>query len=156
MKNKQGISIIEIIITIFIVSALTGMGVAVYINWQKQSKLVNTADEIKSVLIRAQQLATAAAKSSDWGVRFEEGNYTLFAGTFYNQNDPENISWQLSGVEIIEPESIFSDGGDGYIPDVVFRKYQGTTDNVGLIRIRLASDPTWIRNVEVFSSGQIR
>ena len=155
MLNKKGISIIEIMITVFIISALTGMGAAVYINWQKQSKLVNTADEIKSVLIRAQQLATAAAKNSDWGVRFEEDKYILFAGSFYNEDDSENLTWNLVGVEIVEPNSIFSDGAGGNIPDVVFKKFEGTTYNTGVIRIRLLGDLGWMRNLEVFASGKI-
>ncbi|MDP2812204.1 MAG: hypothetical protein Q8O32_00735 [bacterium] len=153
--QRKGISIIEIIITISIVSILTGMGMAAYLSWQKQARLVDNSDAIKSALVRAQQLATAAASSTDWGLHLELDRYVLFSGSFYSVDDANNSSWNLSGVEINDPELSFTDGAGGRTADVVFHKFTGLTSNTGTIDIISNADPTIGRDIEVFASGKI-
>jgi type II secretory pathway pseudopilin PulG len=153
--NKKGITFIEIIITISILGALTGMGMASYLGWQRQSKLIDNSDVIKSALVRAQQLATAAASSTDWGIHLETDSYVLFSGSFYDENNADNIRWYLSGVEIYEPSLSFDDGAGARTADVVFDKFTGLTSNAGVINIILISNPSVGREIEVFASGKI-
>ena len=153
--NKKGVTFIELIVTISIFSALTGMGMGSYLSWQRQSKLIDNSDIIKSALVRAQQLATAAASSTDWGVHLETDSYVLFSGSFYDANNADNVRWELSGVEIYEPNLSFDDGAGTRTADVVFDKFTGLTSNVGVINIVLPSNPSVGREIEVFASGKI-
>lgn len=154
VKNNRGLTTIEILIVIVILIIVSGMGMVAWTNWQRQVKLINTEEEIKSTIVRAQQLATAAADNEIWGVHFETDKYVLFQGSFYDENDANNKSWQLQGVNIVDPENSLADGADGYGPDLIFYKFVGTTANTGTIAIMPnAGGPS--KNITINASGQI-
>ena len=89
--NKKGVTLVEIIFTIVLVLIVSSFSFASYRIWQKRVSLNNTTQEMSSGLMRAQQLATAAANNTDWGVHLEVDRYVIFSGTFYNEIDPDNI-----------------------------------------------------------------
>jgi len=102
IKDQRGISMIEVLMALVIMTLLATMGFSSYRIWQKQISLINTRDEIKSALARAQQLATAASGNTAWGLHLATSTYTVFPGSFYNETDPDNRTWVLNGVEIVE------------------------------------------------------
>ena len=154
-NNQSGLTIVEILVVLAIFGLILSMSFFSYKSWQRQILVNNTKDEIKSVLIRAQQSATAAASNRAWGVHFETSTYTLFPGDFYNQSDPDNKIWSLHGVEIFESYNAVSDGAGGYGPDVVFDKFHGTTYNTGTVNIIISGNPSFSKDVTIQSSGQI-
>ncbi|MBU1202791.1 hypothetical protein KKH39_01980 [Patescibacteria group bacterium] len=154
-KYQGGFSIIEVIMVLGLVGLVVGFGASGYQVWQKNIHLNNVRDEIKSSLFRAQQLATAAAKSNPWGVHLEVDSYTIFKGNFYNEDDPDNMSWQLEGVEILEPYRSFDDGAGSTTADVLFGKFDGQTINTGIISLSPIADPALIKTIEVEAPGQI-
>ena len=155
IKDQRGISMIEVLMALVIMTLLATMGFSSYRIWQKQISLINTRDEIKSALARAQQLATAASGNTAWGLHLATSTYTVFPGSFYNETDPDNRTWVLNGVEIVESYITFSDGAGGYTSDVVFSKFDGETYNTGTIEIIIANQPSFTKTVEVQSPGQI-
>lgn len=155
LKDNRGISFLELILVFMIVSLVTSMGFASYRTWQRQILLTNTRAEIESALVRAQQLATAAANNSAWGIRFATSSYTIFPGNFYNENDPDNITVNLEGVEIINSYITFSDGAGGYGSDVVFSKFDGETFNTGTVSMMVVAEPSMTKSITVNSPGQI-
>ena len=155
IKNQKGISTLEVLMVFVILAIVATMSFSAYRIWQRQILLLNTRDEIKSALSRAQQLATAAANNSAWGVHLATSTYTVFPGSFYNDTDPDNKTWDLNGVEIIDSYITFSDGAGGYTPDVVFSKFEGETYNTGTIEIMVTAQPSLIKTVTVQSPGQI-
>lgn len=155
VKNNSGLTTIEILIVIVIIGVISTMSVVAYSNWQKGVRLVNAHEEIKTTITRAQQLATAAADNEIWGVHFETDKYVLFQGSFYDEDDPKNESWNLSGVQIVDPENSLADGAGGYGPDLIFYKFIGTTANTGTIAIMPVSQPDVTRSITINASGQI-
>lgn len=155
IKNNGGITTIEVLIVIIIITVIAGMGVVSYTNWKRQVKLINTEEEIKSTIVKAQQLATAAADNKIWGVHFETDRYVLFQGSFYDENDPNNESWNLQGVEIVDPENSLADGAGGYGPDLIFYKFIGTTANTGTIDIIPSGVAGGLRSISISASGQV-
>ncbi len=155
IKKQGGFTALEMLIVILLVSLIVGLSFRTYQTWQKNIQLNNARDEIKSTLFRAQQLATAASLNNPWGMHLETTTYTLFKGTFYNQNDPDNKTWELDGIEIAEPALSFSDGAGGRSADVVFGKFNGQTANTGTIRIYPEVDPDLNKTIEIKASGHI-
>jgi len=155
IKNQKGISMLEILLVLVILGILSSMGFSSYGTWQKHVLLTNTRDELKSGLVRAQQLATSAANNTSWGMHLATSSYTIFPGSFYNEADPDNKTWELNGVEIVNSYSTFSDGSGGYSSDVVFSKFDGDTYNTGTVSIIVSAQPTLSKSVIVQSSGQI-
>lgn len=155
INNQRGISIIEVLLVLMLMGVIISMGFSSYSSWQRQILLLNTRDEIKSALTRAQQLATAASGNTAWGMHLATSSYTIFPGTFYNDSDPDNKTWDLNGVEIVNSYATFADGAGGYSSDVVFSKFDGDTYNTGTINIIISFQPSFSKNVIVQSSGQI-
>lgn len=155
IHNQKGMSILELILALLVAAIIAAMGASSYQTWQKQILLLNTRDEIKSGLVRAQQLATAAANNTSWGMHLATSSYTIFSGDFYNEVDPNNKTWNLNGTEIFESYITFSDGAGGYTSDVVFSKFDGDTYNTGTVSVIVSSQPTLTKSIIVQSSGQI-
>jgi prepilin-type N-terminal cleavage/methylation domain-containing protein len=155
IKDQRGVTMVEVLLVIVILTILAAMSFSSYRTWQKQILLINTRDEIKSALARAQQLATAASGNAAWGLHLATSTYTVFPGSFYNETDPDNKTWVLNGVEIVDSYITFSDGAGGYTSDVVFSKFDGETYNTGTVEIIIASQPSFSKTVTVQSPGQI-
>jgi len=155
VKDQRGISMLEILLVLSIAGILFAMGFASYRVWQKRILLTNTSDEIKSALVRAQQLATAASSNTSWGMHLATSSYTIFSGDYYNETNLENTTWNLNGVDIVNSYITFSDGAGGYSADVVFSKFDGDTYNTGTINIIISGQPSFSKNIIVQSSGQI-
>jgi type II secretory pathway pseudopilin PulG len=154
-KDQRGISMLEVLLVLALVAIISIMGLSSYRTWQKQILLTNTRDEIKSAFVRAQQLATAADNNASWGMHLATSSYTIFPGSFYNESDPDNRTWNLNGIEIFESYITFADGAGGYGSDAVFAKFDGNTYNTGTVNIIVSSQPSMIKSVIVQSSGQI-
>ena len=153
--NKNGVSIIEILITLSIAFLIFGISSFGYREWQTRVQLTNDRDELKSVLLRVQQLATAAAGGTSWGLHLEADRYMMFAGDYYDENNPNNRTWSLNGSQILNASSTFSDGAGGFIPDTVFAKFSGETYNTGTIALAPLITTSTTKIINVAESGQI-
>lgn len=155
MKNNKGISVAEIIVAMAIFMIAIAISTFSYQSWQKKVQVINSIDELRSTLLYAQQLSTAAAQNNTWGVHLEEDSYVLFKGSFYNESDPDNASRTISGAIILNPTSTFSTGAGGYGPDIVFYKFTGQTANTGTVSIGANADNNISKGLIIDSSGKI-
>lgn len=155
MDNQKGITMLEVLMSIVILVILVSISFTGYRSWQRKVQVINNKDELSSALYRAQQLATAAADNTSWGIHLEDTYYVMFPGDFYNTEHPDNRTWFLNGSEILNTSTTFSNGAGGYGADVVFNKFTGQTANTGTVTIISSSDSTLIKTVTVQSSGQI-
>lgn len=154
LKNKKGLSIVELLVVISIFTIMAALSTTTYKNWQKQVQLVNGSSELREILLQAHQLSTAAAENSSWGVHLDQDSYSLFKGSFYNQADPENKDRDFYGIYIKNVSTSISDGLGAYSNDIVFEKYTGETANTGSIylRTKFGNDE---KIIVVESSGRI-
>jgi prepilin-type N-terminal cleavage/methylation domain-containing protein len=155
MKNRRGFTLIEILVVMSIAAIVYAFGFAIYKSWNEQVILTNKVDELKSALVRTQQLAMTAADNSNWGLHVATTSYTMFPGSFYDENRSGNQTWLLDGVAILNPDNTFFNGVSGYGPNVVFVKFTGQTNNTGTVAMYPVTNPTIIKNVTVQPSGQI-
>lgn len=155
MKNNKGFSVAELLVAMAIFALATMISVSSYRNWQKGVQVTNNTDEVRSALLYAQQLSTAAAQNNTWGLHLEVNNMVIFKGSFYNENDPDNIERKLNGAIILNPTSTFATGAGGYGPDIVFYKFTGQTANTGTVSVAAGVDTSVNKSLTVESSGKI-
>ncbi len=155
IKSQGGVTLVEITMVLAIVAIVFSIGVTGYINWRHHVLLINGKEELKSTLLRAQQLATAAANNNNWGVHLEDKRYVLFSGSFYNEEDPLNIIKELSGIEILNASTTVSDGVGGLGSDVVFIKFTGQTYNTGTVQMIYDQNSEVNQSLQILSSGRI-
>lgn len=102
MKRAQaGFSLIEVLLSVVIISVLTGLSLPVFNSFQTRSDLDMTAQQIASALRRGQVYSRGNSGNSQWGVHVTSTDVTLFKGATYAGRDtaydeatavPANIS----------------------------------------------------------------
>jgi Tfp pilus assembly protein FimT len=156
IKNQKnsGFTLVELLIILGIL-IITTTAVPAYRNFQKESDLINSAEEIINILRVAQSKTLASEQDSQWGVYFSTttapNQYTLFKGVDYVSRDisfDQNYTLS-SSVEIYE--IILTESSS----ETVFNKLTGTTNNYGSISSRLITDYSKTKTIIVESSGQI-
>jgi type II secretory pathway pseudopilin PulG len=153
--NKKGFSILEYILIILLLGIVFSLTSMTYNDWRQDVLLKNNKEEMRSYLLRAQQLASAAASSTDWGLHLEIDSYTLFQGSIYNPADSNNIVRFLQGNTILNPDTSLSDGAGGYTSDLIFIKFTGQTVNTGTISIIVPNQPSIFTSINIESLGVI-
>lgn len=120
-RAARGYSLMEILVSIAIVAALSGIFIPAYLNSRKGVLLKTTGQNIVDALYAAQQRAIAQEDSSVWGVHFEnppggQDFFALFRGAAY-----------VSAIEtrILPSELQLTDPPDGLSRDIVFAKLTG-------------------------------
>jgi len=157
IKNQKnsGFTLVELLTILGILIIITVTTVPAYRNFQKESDLTNSAEEIINILRVAQSKTLASEQDSQWGVYFSTttapNQYTLFKGVDYASRDTffdQNYTLSSS----VETNEINLTGSDS---EVVFNKLTGTTSNYGSISLRLITDVSKTKTIIVESSGQI-
>jgi len=146
---------IELLIAIAIIAMISSLSFASHRKWQEHVFLTNQVDELRSAIIKTQQLALASAEDSAWGVHFETAQYIIFKGSSYNEVDPNNDIHDLHGVFVVNPEIVLSDGIGGFGPNLIFSKFTGQTINTGTIALMPEVNPNITKSITVYAVGQI-
>lgn len=152
---RKGFTTIEVLMILAIMVIVASLSFGGYSIWRRRVVLVNNVSELRSNLTKVQQLSVAAAQNSNWGIHLESDRYTIFQGPFYNQDDPNNQIKHISGSQILNPNSTFSDGIGGFGSNVVFIKFEGITYNTGTIAITDAIGSGGTKYITVSETGQI-
>ena len=150
MYKKSGFTLIEIIIAIavFGIIALTSF---VYYSSVKKNSLIKTAvSDIILTIELAQNKTLASLNLSSFGVKLDNGSYTLFEGSFYSSTSTDNTIYSLPAeLEIV---NISLSGGGS---EIVFDRITGKTSNYGTFQVRVKDNPSQIRTIVVNSSGKV-
>jgi len=88
LRNGGGFTLIEVLISIFIVALLAGL-FTVGIDFYKRQELENQAQNLLEALRRVQSKAISVESDSSFGVYLTNGNYTLFKGQSYSERDSQ-------------------------------------------------------------------
>ena len=116
----SGFTLIEILITVSLISILGFFLFSIGLNFYKSQQLETQAQEILQTLRRAQSKATSVELDSSFGVYLTNDNYTLFKGSSYLTRDPQYD-------EIFDLPEIIKVSG---LSEIVFLKSEGVPDGV--------------------------
>ncbi len=142
LNNNAGFSLLELLLSVAVISLLTGLSLPVYRTLIKKNDLDITANTIASSLRRAQVLSQAVDGDTTWGIKIQSGDITLFKGASYTDRDT-NFD------ETFEVPTTISAGGT---TEVVFTKFTGFPQTIGTINLTTESDS---RSVSINEKGTI-
>ena len=151
---QRGFTLVELLIIVAIISILFSVSILAFRNFQRESDLTDSAEEIINILRLAQNKTLASKEASKWGVYFNLSavpyQYTLFKGIDYlsRDNSFDEIYKLPKGVEIFA-----TDLGGGQ--EVIFDRITGKTSQFGSVSLRLKVDISKTRIIYIENSGRI-
>ncbi len=146
-ENRDGFTIIEILVSSSIIIALAAIGILAYRSAARQVDLQIETQKVISILHLARSRTLASVDQSRYGVHVDSAGYTLFKGASYNAASPANEVYELpAGVEMYD---ISLGGGN----DVIFDRLTGATAQTGSLKMRRSNNPSQFTTIEVAPSG---
>jgi prepilin-type N-terminal cleavage/methylation domain-containing protein len=92
----KGFSIIEMLVVIAIIIALSGTVLSAFVSYRKSQSLSLDTEAVVGTLLQARNQTISSKNASVYGVNFSTNSVTLFAGPTFNQGDPNNQVLSLS------------------------------------------------------------
>lgn len=87
MKLARGFTLIEVLLSVAIISLITGMSLPILTSFNDRNDLDLTTQSIVSQLRRAQTYSRGVNGDSQWGVYAQNSNAILFKGSSYATRD---------------------------------------------------------------------
>jgi Tfp pilus assembly protein FimT len=150
----KGFTLIELLVIIGIMSVLLALSATAFRVFQKESDLINSAEEIINTLRLAQNKTLASEGTSQWGVYFstttEPNEYILFKGMNYASRVP--ASDEIHKLKKTVRISAINLAGKN---EIVFERVSGKPSQSGSISLELKTNPLKSKTIYIESSGQI-
>lgn len=139
----RGFTLLEVLLSVGIITILTGIMLPVYRPFQTQNNLDVAAQIITQTLHRAQVLSQSGQSDARWGVFVQSGSVTLFQGvTYANRNTSFDELYEISTAIVISGTQEF-----------VFTKLRGEL-SAGSASITLSTE-SQSRTLSVNNKGMI-
>ncbi len=151
LKNK-GISIIEILIIIAIISAIVAVIIPNLSEFRNQQVLKNTREDVISLLNKARNNTISSKNSTFYGVHFEQDTATLFENTFIVDSPTNEKIIFDQAVNIPLSGGVNLSGGGN---DIIFSRITGDTSSDGTIVLQIINDVTKQKIITVNKIGII-
>lgn len=151
---KKGFTLLEILVAVGIIVLLCVIIIGSFSSFRKNQEFDNAIEDAVSVLNSAKSKTLSSENASQYGVHLETSRIVLFTGTtFTESNVGSNPSNQITKLpNSVELVNISLNGGGS---DVVFKRLTGDTDKYGSFIIRLKSDVSKNKTIEIKSTGII-
>ncbi len=132
-KSQHGFTLIEMMLTVGIMTLLIGLSLPVYESFVRRNDLEVTAEQLAGTLRRAEAYARAANYSNPWSVEIAGGMITLFQGTnFAGRNTAFDETIDM-------PDSITSTSG---LSEVQFAEFTALPNATGTITLTSSASDT--------------
>jgi len=150
-KTNNGITIIEILIAIAVISIISSIVVLNLSKFRNEQALKNTTIDIVSLLNKAKQNTLSSINSNSYGVHFETDKITLFVAPTYSSGTNTNeVSIFSTTVKIPTSGGINVGGGS----DVIFERLTGETIG-GTIIVQQKSNVSRQKTITISKTGII-
>ena len=142
LNHEQGFTLLELLLSVAVISALAGLSLPVYRTLLAKNDLDIAAVTIAQSVRRAQVLSQAVDGDTTWGVKAQSGSIVIFKGASFTSRD--SIFDETFGV----PTSIGVSG----TTETVFTKFTGFLQAIGTMNVSTESDS---RSLTINEKGTI-
>jgi prepilin-type N-terminal cleavage/methylation domain-containing protein len=143
MRNEQGFTLIEMLLSVGLISVIVGISLPIYASFQTRNDLEITTQTIASMFRRAQTYARGTSGDSQWGVAVQTGSATLFKGATFASRDAT-----YDETTSISPATNISGLGE-----VIFAKLTAAPSTTG--SITLTSNTNDTRTITINGKGMV-
>ena len=148
--SSRGFTLVEIIISLAVLSIVSGIILSSLSANTNREALNKNADAVASVFAEARSLTTSSKNASRYGVHLGNTGLTLFTGTTYDSGASSNRALSLNSRVSITNISLAGGGSD-----VVFDKFTGNTSQNGTFRITVVGDSNQYKTITVYKTGLV-
>jgi len=142
-EGLAGFTLLEVLLSVAIITILTGISLPVYESFVRRNDLDLTAQGITAMLRRADTYARAVKNDSAWSVEIQPTTVTLFQGT----------NFAARTVAFDETLSVPASMTPGGIGEVQFAKFSATPNVAG--NITLTSTTNDVRTITINTKGMV-
>ena len=142
LHSKKGVSLIEVITVIAIIGILSGVSVAGYFYYKKNSELALNVQQTANMIRKAKDNAVAVASDSQWGVNIESSKVTVFKGGSFSGRD-------TSFDEVVTINGVTGVSGT---TQIIFTKFTGLPPAAS--SVTLASGPE-NKSIQINEAGTV-
>lgn len=141
--NSKGFTMVELLLSVAILTALTGLSLPLYESFNRRNDLDLTTHSVAAAIRRAEAYSRGARGDSAWGVEFLSTGITLFKGTTYSSRDTsfdETLSL---------PGSVTASG----LTELTFTKLSGQPNTTGSLTLQSTTNTS--RTITVNVEGMV-
>jgi type II secretory pathway pseudopilin PulG len=154
-KQKSGFTLIEVIVTLFIMIVISVISLPLLFGANRLSDLRNATREIVASLSEAQQQSADDSQATTWGVRLSNPTNTpaffaLFRGTSYASGTvtdyhrlPATVAYVTSTLAL------------GSTTDIIFSVVSGAASQSTTVRLYSTAQKSYSSTITVASSGMV-
>jgi prepilin-type N-terminal cleavage/methylation domain-containing protein len=149
---QKGFTFLEIIISLAIMGLILAVVVPPFAKSRKDKLLLQSRDDIVSLLNQARSNTLSSINNDSYGVKFETNRVTLFTGTVYDAAATTNKVLDIqNGIKIPAGGVVLN----GSATSVVFNRLTGATDEYGTIVLQVGDDTTRTKVITISKTGLI-
>lgn len=155
---NRGFTLIEVIISMAILTILGTVGVSYLGGYRKSANIASEAEKITAYLRQAQSRAISGEAVSgqgptDWGVHFVnsasgEEYYALFRGSSYNVDASDETIYLSNQVRFLDPVASST-------KDIVFQRITGRPVATTTLILQSVANSDLTRSISINSLGQV-
>lgn len=141
--SKKGFTLIEVVLSLSILLILSAASLPIIWPYLTQNDLEVASQVTTESLRRAQVLAMAQKKDSNWGVKIQANNVIIFQGTSFENRDnsfDELINFLIT-LQVSGPD------------EIIFDKLSGYPNHIG--NIVLSNSENQSKSININSKGLI-
>lgn len=139
----KGFTIIEMLLTLAVISVIVALSAPVYQSFQVRNDLDIAVNTISQSFYRAQVQSQSVASDTTWGLNIHSGGITIFQGENYDKRvEAFDETFDL-------PTSITPSG----LTEVVFNKLSGWPMSTGTVILNSSTNET--RSIKINPKGMV-
>jgi len=148
IHNKTGFSFIEIIVIIAVIGILVSAVVPQFSKIRQRQVLKSAAADILSSLDKARTETLSSLNSSEYGVYFEADKVTIFKGTTFTANSPDNevvLLTDPANISNVTFGGVSSSSGSLY-----FNRLSAAPNTYGTVTV---NTPSYTKTITISATG---
>ena len=148
--SQKAFTLIEIVISIAIISILLGISMTVFRALTDDQTIDRDVENVVSYILRARNQTITGENNANYGVYFASSSITLFQGKEIGESSPSDLTFDLNNRTFLSSINL-TDG----LTLIYFNKGSGSPSATGTIEYQLIGHEDQKKLIKVYASGLV-